>query len=55
MNRRAWLRSVSAGFVATFPDLGRLILAQETPYRSPYRLKFRHPLAEREVGFNQPP
>ena len=55
MKRRTWLRSVTAGFVATLPDLGRSILAQEAPYRSPYSLKFRHPVAELEVGFDRPP
>ena len=55
MNRRAWLRSVGAGFVTSLPGLGRPALAQEAPYRSPYSLKFRHEVADLEFGFNQPP
>jgi hypothetical protein len=55
MNRRAWLRSVSAGLVASLPGLRRPSIAQNAPYRSPYNLKFRHPLADLEVGLNQPP
>ncbi len=55
MNRRSWLRSVSAGLVASLPGLGRPSVAQEAPYRSPYSLKFRHPLAELEAGFDRPP
>jgi hypothetical protein len=55
MNRRAWLRSVSAGLVTSLSGLERAGVAHDAPYRSPYHLKFRHPLADLEVGFNQPP
>jgi len=55
VNRRAWQRSVSVGLVASLPGLGRPSVAQDAPYRSPYSLKFRHPLADLEVGLNQPP
>jgi cell wall-associated NlpC family hydrolase len=37
------------------PGLGRLSVAQEAPYRSPYSLKFRHPVADLEAGLNRPP
>lgn len=55
MNRRVWLRSVSAGLVASLPGLGRTSVGQDAPYQSPYSLKFRHPLADLEAGLNQPP
>jgi hypothetical protein len=55
MNRRAWLRSASAGLVASLPCMRRPSVSQDAPYGSPYSLKFRHPLADLEVGLNQPP
>jgi hypothetical protein len=55
MNRRAWLRSVGAGVVASVPDAARTSVAQDLPYRSPYGLKFRHPQADLETGLNEPP
>jgi NlpC/P60 family len=55
MNRRAWLRSLSVGLVASPSNRGRPSLAQEVPYRSPYSLKFRHLLPDLGVGFDLPP
>jgi hypothetical protein len=55
MNRRAWLRQVGAGFAASLSELGRFARAQEAPYQSPYRLKFRHPVTDLAVGFDEPP
>ena len=56
MNRRAWLRPGGLrGSRRRCPELGRFARAQEASYQSPYRLKFRHPVTDLEVGFDGPP
>ncbi len=55
MNRRAWLRPMSAGLVTSSWSLESKAVAQEPSYRSPYSVKFRQPVADLEVGFDQAP
>ena len=52
MNRRAWLLPIGAALASSLFSLGRLASGRAPAYRSPYSLKFRHPLADLEVGFN---
>lgn len=52
MNRRHWFRYAATGLAFLSP-MGRLFAQSE--YQSPYRFKFRHPLADLEVGFREAP
>lgn len=58
-SRREFLErgiTLTAG-LAAFPDGGALMVAaqEQAPYRSPYRLRFRHPVEELSVGFDREP
>ena len=55
MNRRAWVRQTCAGLVASSLFGRQSSDAQNAPYSSPYRLKFRHARADLDVGFNRHP
>lgn len=56
MNRRTWLASVAAGtFTSLWAGERAWLHAEEPRYVSPYRLEYRHPRRELEVGFHEQP
>lgn len=57
MDRRRWIRNAALGLftVPLLESLWPLAAQDGAEYRSPYSLRFRHPVEELEVGFREAP